>query len=179
MDRLGICAWLVHLLFHEDNEDVRLAIYGAIAIMRVPSHFRERHCVRLEFAHGHDHSDASGQLYDEHRCEVRFSRNAVTARWWHDAADSICGLSVHEKGRLQYNPEKYQNFQSFIEALEDKMIIGKIVKCDCRLGSQGVRGISRKDVAKSGSAASTISADGEVDLGDAEEEFKRLASQMW
>lgn len=179
IDRIGICDWLVRLLADATCDDVRRAIFGAVALVSQPKRFCDSHYVRLEFLDGEDNGDASGHLYCEYRCTMRITKNAVAVKWRHDAADSICESSSHEKGWMCYQAGKYPSFKAFVEDVDGKVIIGKIVGYAYRLGGSMSKGEAGGFVESMGGDGRGVSVLESVDLGDAEEEFVRLAAQMW
>ena len=182
LDRLGACDWLSGLIVGNDkpNEFVRTAVYGAIALMSQSWRFKDNHYVRLTFRTGKDNSDACGRLYYDYLAIFRFARNAVSVRWWHDASDEMCGQSVHQHGRLGYSPEKHQCFKAFVEDVEGHVSLGRISGYAYRLGGTVISGgVSEESVQTSDESASPKRGLACVDLGDAAEEFNKLAKQMW
>lgn len=182
LDRIGICDWLNGLIAGNDkpNEFVRAAVYGAIALVSQPWRFKDSHCVRLTFRDGEDNSDACGRLYYDYLAIFRFTRNAVSVRWWHDASDEMCGQSVHQHGRLCYSPEKHQCFNAFVEDVEDRVSLGRISGYAYRLGGTVISGgTDEESLQSTNESASTKQSLAGVDLGDAVEEFDKLAKQMW
>ena len=181
LDRMGICDWLIGLIAGNDkpNEFVRTAVYGAIALISQPCRFKNSHYVQLIFRDGEDNSDACGRLYCDYLAIFRFARNAVSVRWWHDASDEMCEQSVHRHGRFSYSPEKHQCFDAFVEDVEDHVSLGRISGFAYRLGgtviSGGMDEESSQSIDESASPKQELAC---VDLGDAAEEFDKLAKQM-
>lgn len=141
MDRIGICDWLCRLWSTSSgfNEPQRRAIYGAIALVSQPKRFSGRHYVNLVFVDSEDNGDACGRQYREYRCEMRFSANAVSVCWAHDASDEMSEGSVHAKGRIDYDVAQDKSFAVFIERVENAVTIGSLAECAYSLGGAVVR----------------------------------------